>query len=82
MILPFHINKISIGMEEDNATSIFKKHYKEWENNPLRMESGYDYEKTYAEMMQKVEREVLQISVGKIPVNKNSKKKSKPVLGK
>jgi hypothetical protein len=69
-------------MEEDKAISIFKKHYKEWENNPLRMESGYDYEKTYAEMMQKVEQEVLQISVGKIPKSKNSKKKSKPVLGK
>ena len=54
-------------MEEDKATVIFKKYYKEWENNPLRMESGYDYEKTYAEMMQKVEQEVLQISVGEIP---------------
>ena len=82
MILPFHINKTSTRMEEDKAAVIFKKHYKEWENNPLRMESGYDYEKTYAEMMQKVEQEVLQISVGEIPESKNSKKKFKPVLEK
>lgn len=69
-------------MEEDKAIAIFKKHYKEWENNPYRMESGYDYEKTYAEMMHKVEQEVLQISVGEISKSKNSKKKFKLVLGK
>lgn len=48
MILPFDKNKTSTIMKEDKATVIFKKHYKEWENNPLRMESGYDYEKTHA----------------------------------
>lgn len=38
------------------------------------MESGYDYEKAYAKIMQKVEQEVLQISVGKIFENKNKNK--------
>ena len=69
-------------MKPDKAVEIFKKHYDEWLNNPLRMTSGYDYEKTYAEMMQKVEQEVLQNSIGDIPGNKNNKKKSKPHLGK
>ena len=48
--------------------------------NPKRMESGYDYESTYADMMQKVEKEVLQLSVGEVPKDKNIKKNFKPAL--
>ena len=38
------------------------------------MKSGYDYEKTYSQMMQRIEQEVLQSSVGDIPKNPNTKK--------
>lgn len=38
------------------------------------MESGYKYEQTYDQMMQKVETEILQLSVGKVPKGINSKK--------
>lgn len=69
-------------MEQDIAVSIFAKHYQEWLTNPSRMLSGYDYEKSYSEMMQKVEQEVLQSSVGPIPASKNQKKKYKPVSEK
>jgi hypothetical protein len=62
------------------ALKIFEKHYQQWESNPLRMGSGYAYEATYAEMMQKVEREILQISVGNVPKGVNSKKNFKPDL--
>ena len=69
-------------MEQQNPTQIFEKHYQGWLSNPNRMKNGYDYERTFIEMMQQVEREVFQDSLGKVPENKNRKKKSKPVLGK
>jgi hypothetical protein len=59
---------------KEQATTIFKKYLSEWEANPQRMENGYQYESTYAEMMEKVEQEVLQLSVGEVPKDKNSKK--------
>lgn len=64
-------------MELDKATIIFKKHYEEWINNPSRMKSGYDYEKSYSQMMQRVEQELLQSSVGDVPNSPNAKKNSK-----
>lgn len=67
---------------QDQAIAIFQKHLSEWESNPQRIESGYQYESTYAEMMQKVEQEVLQLSVGAIPKDKNAKKNSKQDLEK
>ena len=67
---------------KEEALKIFEKHYEQWENNPTRMESGYNYEATYASMMQKVEQEILQVSVGKVPKGVNSKKNSRPDLEK
>ena len=67
---------------KQQATAIFEKYITEWESSPQRMESGYDYESTYAEMMQKVEKEVLQLSVGEVPKDKNVKKNFKPDLGR
>lgn len=64
------------------ATAILEKYLSEWESNPKRMESGYDYESTYAEMMQKVEQEILQLSVGEVPKDKNIKKNFRPDLEK
>lgn len=46
------------------------------------MKNGFDYERTYIEMMQQVEKEVFKESLGEVAENKNRKKKSKPVLGK
>jgi len=57
------------------AIQTFEKHLSEWEADPKRMESGYSYEQTYLEAMRKVEQEVFQLSVGNVPVGKNSKKK-------
>lgn len=67
---------------KQQATAILEKYLSEWESNPKRLESGYNYESTYAEIMEKVEKEVLQLSVGKIPRDKNFKKNSKPDLDK
>lgn len=67
---------------KERATEIFSKHLEEWESDPRRAENGYQYESSYAEMMEKVEREVLQASVGDVPKNKNSKKNSRPDSGR
>ena len=69
-------------MEMEDATKIFQQYYQSWANNPERNKNGYEYEKSFAEMMQKVEQEVFQTSVGEVPVNKNIKKKYKQPLGK
>ena len=67
---------------KEQALAIFEKYYNEWESNPSRMENGYQYEATYSQMMQKVEQEILQLSVGKVPKRKNFKKNFKRDLGK
>ncbi len=67
---------------KQQATAILEKYLTEWESNPDWMKSGYDYESTYAAMMQKVEKEVLQLSVGKVPKDKNVKKNFKLALDK
>jgi hypothetical protein len=69
-------------MKQQNPAQIFNKYYQEWLSNPDRMKNGYDYERTFIEIMQQIEKEVFQNSLGKVPENKNRKKKSKPVLGK
>ena len=66
---------------KQQATSILEKYLSEWESNPKRMESGYNYEATYSEMMEKVEKEILQLSVGNIPKDKNQKKKLQTRFG-
>jgi len=53
----------------------------QWENSFERMQSGYDYERTFVEMMRKFEKELFQESLGKLP-GKNAKKNSKPAQGK
>jgi hypothetical protein len=62
----------------DKITAIVKKYYTEWEKNPKRLENGYQYEQTYADMMQIVEQEVFALSVGKVSVDRNKKKNSLP----
>ena len=46
----------------------------QWENNPGRMKSGYEYEKTFVEMMKQFELEIFQQSMGETG-SKNYKKK-------
>jgi hypothetical protein len=67
---------------KQQASAILSKYLSAWESNPLRMENGYNYESTYAEMMKKVEKEILQLSVGKVSKSKNVKKNSKHDLEK
>lgn len=66
---------------KEEALRIFEAHYTEWESGEERNRSGYDYERTYLAMMQRVQREVLQSGVGEVSRNKNLKKKSSPEQG-
>jgi hypothetical protein len=63
----------------EKIAEIFKNKYTEWEANPKRFESGYDYEQTYAEMMQVVQKEVFKMSVGKVSKDRNKKKTCNPI---
>jgi len=63
-------------MEEIIQTMLSR--YQNWENNPERQRSGYQYEKSFTEMWQTLGREVFQRSIGEVPKDKNSKKNSRP----
>jgi hypothetical protein len=60
------------------ALEILGNYYQLWEQDSSRMTSGYAYEKSFMEMMQKVQKEILEASTGEKPKNKNLKKKYKP----
>ena len=62
------------------ALTLLENYLTEWESNPNRTENSYQYESTYAEMMEKVAQEILQLSVGQVPKGVNSKKNFKPDL--
>lgn len=59
----------------DKILAIVTKHYGQWEQNPSRMENGYQYESTFASMTQEMEKEMLEVSLGEIPTSRNNKKK-------
>ncbi len=59
----------------DKILAIVTKHYQQWEQNPDRMKNGYEYESTFANMTQKMEKEMLEASLGEIPISRNDKKK-------
>lgn len=61
-------------INKEKIAERLKKMLEEWENNPDRMRSGYDYEKTFVNMMKQFEQELFQESMGDIP-SKNFKKK-------
>ena len=65
---------------KQQASVLLEKYLTEWENDPIRMESGYHYELSYANMLHRFEKELLALSTGKVPKSKNLKKNSKPDL--
>ena len=65
--------------EIEKATAIFKTKLTAWHSNKEKEINAYEYEKTYVETMQSIEKEVLQIMSGTKKKSRNSKKKSRPV---
>ena len=73
-----HNHLIMEPQEIERATALFKEKLTQWFNNPDKESSAYDYEKTYVETMQKIERDVLQIMAETKEKSRNAKKKFKP----
>jgi len=59
-------------MDKSKATDILLKKIEEWNNKPKG--DGYEYEKSFIEVMQGLNAELLQLSVGDVPVDRNLKK--------
>lgn len=66
-------------MDRQKATEILHSKLDEWEKMPKP--DGYSYEKSFLEVMQGLQKELLQLSVGELPQDRNSKKKCKHKLG-
>ena len=64
---------------KQQASVLLEKYLTEWESDPIRMESGYHYEFSYATMLHKFEKELLALSTGKVPKSKNLKKTPNPI---
>ena len=62
--------------EIERATALFKEKLTVWCNNKEKEHSAYEYEKTYVETMQKIEKEVLQIMTETKAKSRNAKKSS------
>jgi hypothetical protein len=62
-------------MDKHKATEILLTKIAEWENKPQT--DGYDYEKSFIEVMRGLNEELFQLSVGEVSKDRNVKKKSK-----
>lgn len=63
------------NIDKEKAVDKLKELIDQWENNPERLKSGYNYEKTFVETMRELEKFIFQQSMGEIPRDKNLKKK-------
>lgn len=63
-------------MDKQKAFEILSKKIDEWNEKPKN--DGYEYEKNFIEVMNSLQAELLQLSVGELPKDRNIKKKSRP----
>lgn len=59
-------------MDKQKATEILLKRIDEWSEKPKT--DGYEYEKSFIEVMQGLNEELFQLSVGELPKDRNEKK--------
>ncbi len=59
-------------MDNQSAIAILTKKLEEWESKPK--EDSYQYEKSFVGVMQGLSEELLQLSVGEVPQDRNQKK--------
>ena len=64
-------------MDKAKAFEILSKRIDEWENKPKN--DAYEYEKSFIEVMQQLNEELLQLSVGEISTDRNKKKTSNTI---
>lgn len=58
-----------------------KAEIESWYKSQADQTDGYEYERSFSEMMQKLGWKILQGSVGELPKSRNGKKRSIPPLG-
>jgi hypothetical protein len=59
-------------MDKQKATAVLLRHIEDWETKPKT--DGYEYEKSFIEVMQGLQEGLLQLSVGDLPKDRNEKK--------
>lgn len=62
-------------MDEKQLSELIAQEIKKWQESQKGQRDGYEYEKTFNDMMQSVGLNILQKSVGKVPKNRKVKKK-------
>jgi hypothetical protein len=62
-------------MNQEKAIELLLSRLSEWESKPKG--DGYEYEKSFVEVMQGLTVDLFQLSVGEVPVDRNKKKRSK-----
>ena len=60
-------------MDKQKATEILLTKLDDWEK--MDKPDGYSYEKSFLEVMQGLQKELLQLSIGDLPQDRNVKKK-------
>jgi hypothetical protein len=63
------------NIDKEKMANRLKEMLEQWENNPERMKNGFQYEKTFVDMMRVFEKELFQESIGEVSKDKNAKKK-------
>ena len=59
-------------MNKEAAKAILLEKLEEWESKPKS--DGYEYEKSFIEVMKGLNKELYQLSVGDLPKDRNKKK--------
>ena len=67
-------------MDKQKAIEVLLKGLEEWESKPKG--DGYEYEQSFIEVMQGLNSELFQLSVGELPKDRNAKKNSRPKLAR
>jgi hypothetical protein len=65
-------------MKTEDLTQRIAQQLAQWQVSQENQTSGYEYEKSFTDLWQKLGQEVFQASLGEAKYSKNSKKKSKP----
>jgi len=63
-------------MDQQQALALFASKLSEWQQLPKP--DGYTYEASFESFMQGLGQDLFQLSVGKLPTDRNAKKKSRP----
>jgi hypothetical protein len=61
--------------QEEKMAKMIQERLSSWKKSQIGQISGYEYERSFAEMMQQIEKEVFKELTGTELINKNKKKR-------